>query len=85
MTTPAFTRLQRILDLEERQSYRNRSVIGGMRSMASRWSEDARSEGVEAARSAIHYVAPVGEKDDYVDRTMANIEPYLFAETALTA
>ena len=45
----------------------------------------ARSEGVEAARAAIHYVAPVGEKDDYVDRTMANIEPYLFAETALTA
>ncbi len=45
----------------------------------------ARSEGVEAARSAIHYVAPVGEKDEYVDRTMANIEPYLFAETAQTA
>ena len=45
----------------------------------------ARSEGVEAARSAIHYVAPVGEKDEYVDRAMANIEPYLFAETALTA
>jgi transcriptional regulator GlxA family with amidase domain len=44
----------------------------------------ARSEGVEAARSAIHYVAPVGEKDEYVDRAMANIEPYLFAETALT-
>ena len=43
----------------------------------------ARSEGVEAARAAIHYVAPVGEKDDYVDRAMGNIEPYLFTETAL--
>ena len=27
----------------------------------------ARLEGVEAATSALHYVAPVGEKDDYVD------------------
>lgn len=31
----------------------------------------------EAARSAIHYVAPVGEKDVYVERAMAAIEPYL--------
>src|SRR5688572_26666134 len=37
----------------------------------------ARSEGVEAAKSALHYVAPVGEKDDYVARAMRNIEPYL--------
>ena len=53
MSTPAFTRLQRILDLEERQSYRNRSVIGGMRSMAARWDEDARSEGVDPQRIAV--------------------------------
>ena len=53
MTTPAFTRLQRILDLEERQSYRNRSVIGGMRSMATRWAEDARSEGVDPQRVSV--------------------------------
>lgn len=37
----------------------------------------ARLEGLEAAQSAIHYVAPVGEKDDYVARAMANITPYL--------
>ncbi len=37
----------------------------------------ARTEGQEAARSALHYVAPVGEKDDYVARAMANITPYL--------
>ncbi|MDF3822742.1 hypothetical protein P3G55_22790 [Leptospira sp. 96542] len=37
----------------------------------------ARLEGVEAAKSAIHYVAPVGEKEAYVDRTMQNIQPYL--------
>ena len=37
----------------------------------------ARLEGVEAARSAIHYVAPVGEKEAYVTRAMANILPFL--------
>jgi transcriptional regulator GlxA family with amidase domain len=37
----------------------------------------ARTEGEEAARSALHYVAPVGEKDDYVSRAMNNIRPYL--------
>lgn len=37
----------------------------------------ARLEGVEAARSAIHHVAPVGEKDAYVTRAMANIAPFL--------
>ena len=37
----------------------------------------ARSEGLEAAREALHYVAPVGEKDDYVERAMSNITPYL--------
>lgn len=37
----------------------------------------ARLEGLEAARSALHYVAPVGEKDDYVARAMRNITPFL--------
>lgn len=37
----------------------------------------ARLEGEDAARAALHYVAPVGEKDDYVARAMANIAPYL--------
>lgn len=37
----------------------------------------ARLEGVEAARSAIHHVAPVGEKEAYVTRAMANITPFL--------
>jgi len=40
----------------------------------------ARFEGLEAARSAMHYVAPVGEKELYVDRAVANISPYLRAE-----
>jgi hypothetical protein len=37
----------------------------------------ARLEGADAARSAMHYVAPVGEKDDYVARAMRNIAPFL--------
>ncbi|MCM5680163.1 DJ-1/PfpI family protein [Schlegelella sp. S2-27] len=42
----------------------------------------ARLEGVEAARSAMHYVAPVGEKDDYVERAMRNVMPFLRTEPA---
>ena len=37
----------------------------------------ARTEGVEAARSALHYVAPVGEKEACVERAMQAIGPYL--------
>lgn len=37
----------------------------------------ARLEGVEAAESALHYVAPVGEKEEYVSRGMRNIMPYI--------
>lgn len=37
----------------------------------------ARTEGLEAAQAALHYVAPVGEKELYVERALANITPYL--------
>ena len=37
----------------------------------------ARTEGTEAAASALHYVAPVGEKDEYVENAMKRISPYL--------
>ncbi|TQS43076.1 DJ-1/PfpI family protein [Cryptosporangium phraense] len=37
----------------------------------------ARLVGREAAESALHYVAPVGEKEEYVSRAWANIDPYL--------
>ena len=37
----------------------------------------ARLEGADAAESALHYVAPVGEKEEYVARAMGNITPYL--------
>ncbi|MFE4632933.1 DJ-1/PfpI family protein [Streptomyces sp. NPDC056773] len=37
----------------------------------------ARLEGTEAAESALHYVAPVGEKEEYTERAWRNIRPYL--------
>lgn len=37
----------------------------------------ARSEGIEAAERAMHYVAPVGEKEAYVARAIANVAQYL--------
>ena len=40
----------------------------------------ARLEGVEAAKEAIHYIAPVGEKEDYVTRAMKHVSPYLLDE-----
>jgi len=41
----------------------------------------ARLAGTEAAESALRYVAPVGEKDEYVARALRNITPYLRAES----
>ncbi|ACC74645.1 DJ-1/PfpI family protein [Paraburkholderia phymatum] len=37
----------------------------------------ARLQGIDAAAGAIHYVAPVGEKEDYVARARRNITPFL--------
>ena len=43
----------------------------------------ARLEGIDAAQAAMHYVAPVGEKEEYVARMLANIAP--FVEGVFTA
>ena len=43
----------------------------------------ARLEGVDAVKSAFHYVAPVGEKEDCVDRALRNIEPFLHTPAAI--
>lgn len=37
----------------------------------------ARLRGKDEALEAVHYVAPVGEKQDYIDRAWRNIAPYL--------
>jgi transcriptional regulator GlxA family with amidase domain len=42
----------------------------------------ARLHGLQAARDALRYVAPVGEKDDYVAVAMGNITPYLTNDVA---
>ncbi|MDO6384888.1 DJ-1/PfpI family protein [Uliginosibacterium sp. 31-12] len=39
--------------------------------------------GIEAASSALHYVAPVGEKEEYITRMQRNIAPYLDATATL--
>jgi hypothetical protein len=41
----------------------------------------ARLAGMEAAKAAVHYVAPVGEKDTYIERMVRNISPYLVERT----
>ncbi len=37
----------------------------------------ARTEGMDAVRAALDYVAPVGERSEYVERAIRNITPYL--------
>ncbi|MFC9690915.1 DJ-1/PfpI family protein [Kribbella sp. NPDC056951] len=37
----------------------------------------ARLHSLEGAEAAMHYVAPVGEKDEYVTRALRNVTPYL--------
>lgn len=37
----------------------------------------ARLHGTEAAKEAMHYVAPVGEKEEYIERALRNVTPYL--------
>jgi len=44
----------------------------------------ARLEGIAEAERALHYVAPVGEKEEYVSRGLRNIMPYLPQVPALT-
>ncbi|WP_214403031.1 DJ-1/PfpI family protein [Pseudonocardia lacus] len=39
----------------------------------------ARLRGLDAARAAMHYVAPVGEKQEHVERALRNVTPYLDA------
>lgn len=52
MAAAVLIRLERILDLEEKQGWRNRGVIGGLQAMAERWANDARSEGLPSRQIA---------------------------------
>lgn len=42
--TTAIDRLRKILDLEAKQAWRNRAVVGGLQAMCSRWAADAARE-----------------------------------------
>jgi transcriptional regulator GlxA family with amidase domain len=37
----------------------------------------AKTRGIDAAKEALHYVAPVGEKQVYVDQMTKQVQPYL--------
>lgn len=37
----------------------------------------SRLKGLEATEDALHYVAPVGEKEEYIERALRNITPYI--------
>lgn len=52
MPSSATTRLLRVLELEEKQGWRNRAVIGGLQAMAARWIDDARAEALAEERIA---------------------------------
>lgn len=41
----------------------------------------ARLAGTAAAKEALHYVAPVDEKDEYVSRAMQHISPFLHTDS----
>ncbi len=47
MATTALQRLRRVLELEEKQGWRDRAVVGGLQAMAGRWRADAASEAID--------------------------------------
>ncbi len=53
MTALAFNRLERVLELEARQGWRNRAVIGGLQAMAVRWQKDAAEEDADPGIVAV--------------------------------
>ena len=43
----------------------------------------AKGAGLDAAAQALHYAAPVGEKDDYVSRALAVVRPFIDGDKAV--
>ena len=85
MSSTATERLQRILDLEERQGWRNRAVIGGLLAMGNRWSDDALAESIsEEQVAAILLLMARYEEEDQDARpdTAAAIRAVLAGEIA---
>jgi ATP-dependent DNA helicase RecG len=67
VTTSALIRLNRILDLEEKQGWRNRAVIGGLRAMSTRWAQDARNE--QTAEPIVEAVVALMARYENADAT----------------
>lgn len=55
----SFKRLKRVLDLEVKQGYRNKAVVGGIRQFSNYWIDQARQEAVDEADKAL--VEQIGE------------------------
>jgi ATP-dependent DNA helicase RecG len=54
----AFTQLERVLTLEEKQGYKNKAVVGGIRQFAAFWVTRAREEAMdEADRALVEQIA----------------------------
>lgn len=66
MAAPAFERLLKILDLEEKQAWRNRAVVGGMQAMAERWVDDAHKE--SADQQVVAAVVQLMNRYDALDK-----------------
>lgn len=64
---------------------RRHTVGGGLASAYLATWVITRLAGHDAAEGALHYVAPVGEKQDYIDRARRNIFPYLPAAPLCSA
>ena len=45
----------------------------------------ARLKGLDAAREVLHYFAPVGEKQAFIDRALAHVVPTLEPQAAAQA
>lgn len=72
--------LDKGIDVLDQPIYADKNVASAGGCMASQYLAAwviARLDGIEAAAQALHYVAPVGEKEEYVARAMNWIEPCL--------
>ena len=72
--------LDKGIDVLDQPIYADKNVASAGGCMASQYLTAwviARLDGIEAAAQALHYVAPVGEKEEYVARAMNWIEPCL--------
>lgn len=53
MKGKSFNRLERVLNLEKQQGYKNKAVVGGIRQFANFWVEQARPEAIDEADKAL--------------------------------